>query len=202
MAKPKVRIFKIHHKHEEEHAHGVWKVAFADFVTGMMAFFLLLWILNIAAEQNSSGFSIFYAPNNLSTALSGMGERDLGRDNTATQGQRISSRAISREVTTIPSFGQKSSTATTGVLIDQSSSIETGNNFMDNNTPIKTIDGKKRSQILQSIINRGRLSSRRFLISSRCSCIVGSPGRVGTSHFTASSRNVTQSSELKFSNFQ
>ena len=28
------------------HAGGAWKVAYADFVTAMMAFFLLLWLLN------------------------------------------------------------------------------------------------------------------------------------------------------------
>jgi chemotaxis protein MotB len=30
---------------------GSWKVAYADFVTAMMAFFLLMWLLNMTSAQ-------------------------------------------------------------------------------------------------------------------------------------------------------
>ncbi|PKP19410.1 MAG: motility protein MotB, partial [Bacteroidetes bacterium HGW-Bacteroidetes-21] len=30
---------------------GSWKVAYADFVTAMMAFFLLMWLLNMTSQQ-------------------------------------------------------------------------------------------------------------------------------------------------------
>ena len=33
------------------HHGGAWKVAYADFVTAMMAFFLLLWLLNVVTSQ-------------------------------------------------------------------------------------------------------------------------------------------------------
>ena len=33
------------------HHGGAWKVAYADFVTAMMAFFLLMWLLNATTEQ-------------------------------------------------------------------------------------------------------------------------------------------------------
>ena len=36
--------------HDGHHG-GAWKVAYADFMTAMMAFFLLLWILSSADEQ-------------------------------------------------------------------------------------------------------------------------------------------------------
>ena len=38
-------------------AGGSWKVAYADFVTAMMAFFLLMWILNMAPKENLSGLA-------------------------------------------------------------------------------------------------------------------------------------------------
>ena len=37
-----------------------WKVAYADFVTAMMAFFLLMWILNAATEETKAGLSDYF----------------------------------------------------------------------------------------------------------------------------------------------
>jgi chemotaxis protein MotB len=33
------------------HHGGAWKVAYADFVTAMMAFFLLLWLISSASDE-------------------------------------------------------------------------------------------------------------------------------------------------------
>lgn len=41
---------------------GAWKVAYADFVTAMMAFFLLLWLLNVTTESNKQGISNYFEP--------------------------------------------------------------------------------------------------------------------------------------------
>ena len=41
---------------------GAWKVAYADFVTAMMAFFLLLWLLNVVTESNKQGISNYFEP--------------------------------------------------------------------------------------------------------------------------------------------
>ena len=40
---------------------GAWKVAYADFVTAMMAFFLLLWILNMTPPETKAGLAAFFA---------------------------------------------------------------------------------------------------------------------------------------------
>ena len=37
------------------HHGGAWKVAYADFVTAMMAFFLLLWMLNVTTSPTKAG---------------------------------------------------------------------------------------------------------------------------------------------------
>ncbi|MFN7710438.1 MAG: flagellar motor protein MotB [Holosporales bacterium] len=44
------------------HHGGAWKVAYADFVTAMMAFFLLLWILNSTTEEQRRGLSQYFGP--------------------------------------------------------------------------------------------------------------------------------------------
>ena len=42
---------------DQGHHGGAWKVAYADFVTAMMAFFLLLWLLNATTEEQKMGIS-------------------------------------------------------------------------------------------------------------------------------------------------
>ena len=43
------------------HHGGAWKVAYADFVTAMMAFFLLLWLLNAVTEEQKKGIAAYSA---------------------------------------------------------------------------------------------------------------------------------------------
>ena len=52
---------------------GAWKVAYADFVTAMMAFFLLLWLLSAVTEEQLTGISNFFAPTMASKSESGAG---------------------------------------------------------------------------------------------------------------------------------
>lgn len=44
------------------HHGGAWKVAYADFVTAMMAFFLLMWLLNATTEEQKQGIADYFAP--------------------------------------------------------------------------------------------------------------------------------------------
>jgi chemotaxis protein MotB len=56
------------------HHSGAWKVAYADFVTAMMAFFLLMWLLNATTEAQKRGLADYFTPtisNNRATAGSG-----------------------------------------------------------------------------------------------------------------------------------
>jgi chemotaxis protein MotB len=60
---------------EGGHHGGAWKVAYADFVTAMMAFFLLMWLLNATTEDQRKGLADYFSPNNLmSHASSGTGQ--------------------------------------------------------------------------------------------------------------------------------
>jgi len=44
---------------------GAWKVAYADFVTAMMAFFLLLWLLNASTDEQKQGISDYFEPESI-----------------------------------------------------------------------------------------------------------------------------------------
>lgn len=44
---------------------GAWKVAYADFVTALMAFFLLMWLLNATTEDQRKGLADYFSPTNL-----------------------------------------------------------------------------------------------------------------------------------------
>ena len=59
---------------------GAWKVAYADFVTAMMAFFLLMWLLNATTEEQRKGLADYFSPNSvLSHNSSGTGQPFGGR---------------------------------------------------------------------------------------------------------------------------
>jgi chemotaxis protein MotB len=49
-----------HGAHEAHHG-GAWKVAYADFVTAMMAFFLLMWLLGATTEDQRKGIADYFA---------------------------------------------------------------------------------------------------------------------------------------------
>lgn len=42
---------------------GSWKIAYADFVTAMMAFFMLMWLINVTSEEQRKGIADYFAPN-------------------------------------------------------------------------------------------------------------------------------------------
>ncbi len=68
-----VTIIKRVKKGGHGHHGGAWKVAYADFVTAMMAFFLLLWLLNAVTEQQLNGVAEYFTPIAASTRESGAG---------------------------------------------------------------------------------------------------------------------------------
>lgn len=60
---PKVIVRKIYiDNHDDAHHGGSWKVAYADFVTAMMAFFLLMWLLGATDEKQRKALADYFAP--------------------------------------------------------------------------------------------------------------------------------------------
>ncbi len=62
------------------HHGGAWKVAYADFVTAMMAFFLLMWLLNATTEKQRKGLADYFSPSIPLSRISGGGNGAFSGD--------------------------------------------------------------------------------------------------------------------------
>lgn len=60
------------------HHGGAWKVAYADFVTAMMAFFMLMWLLNATTESQRKGLADYFSPSIPIARISGGGDGAFG----------------------------------------------------------------------------------------------------------------------------
>jgi chemotaxis protein MotB len=67
---PVIIIRKVAHGRHGHHG-GAWKVAYADFVTAMMAFFLVMWLVNTSPQVKSSIASYFREPGIFQTTSGG-----------------------------------------------------------------------------------------------------------------------------------
>lgn len=66
-------IIKKVKKNKHAHHGGAWKIAYADFVTAMMAFFLLMWLINMTTAEQKQGLADYFSPQSVSTTTSGAG---------------------------------------------------------------------------------------------------------------------------------
>ncbi len=78
------------------HHGGAWKVAYADFVTAMMAFFLLLWLLNVTTKEQKEGIADYFDPNpKISVAESGangmLGGLSMSKEGAMVEDQKVMS---------------------------------------------------------------------------------------------------------------
>jgi len=65
------------------HHGGAWKVAYADFVTAMMAFFLMLWLLGSTTEEQRKGIADYFTPSTALRNISGGGDSMFGNEDLA-----------------------------------------------------------------------------------------------------------------------
>ena len=77
------------------HHGGAWKIAYADFVTAMMAFFLLMWLVSATTEEQRLGIADYFAPTVASESLSGSGAVLGGRSVTEQGAQSSGSVVVS-----------------------------------------------------------------------------------------------------------
>ena len=92
------------------HHGGAWKVAYADFVTAMMAFFLLMWLLNVTTKDQKKGIAEFFdpSPQVVSSTTSGAGGV-MGGISVSTEGARMTDKQpITPPDQTAPSMPAKS----------------------------------------------------------------------------------------------
>ena len=68
------------------HHGGAWKVAYADFVTAMMAFFLLMWLLGATTEKQRKGLADYFTPTLVQMKMDSAGSSGLfGGDSLTTK---------------------------------------------------------------------------------------------------------------------
>ncbi|MBY0519145.1 MAG: OmpA family protein [Sphingomonas sp.] len=129
---PKIIVKKIYVEGHGGHHGGAWKVAYADFVTAMMAFFLLMWLLGATTEKQRKSIADYFAPNLVnfrassagSTGLFG-GESITDLDNYPHKAQQTGTRSL-----TIPvdaKGGAKVGTGDKGSLKSQSAAEDRKN---------------------------------------------------------------------------
>ena len=103
------------------HHGGAWKVAYADFVTAMMAFFLLMWLINTTSPEQKKGIADYFAPASVSETTSGaggiLGGTALGDDGTKNAGSQSIIEQTSPKAPNTQDTG--STTAKTGSAADQ-----------------------------------------------------------------------------------
>lgn len=69
------------------HHGGAWKVAYADFVTAMMAFFMLMWLLNATTEKQRKGIADYFNPSIPINRISGGGDGAFGGESVFSEDQ-------------------------------------------------------------------------------------------------------------------
>jgi chemotaxis protein MotB len=63
-------IIKRHEEEEHEHHSSAWKVAHADFMTAMMAFFLIMWLINVTDSETRKAIANYFNPVDLAASVS------------------------------------------------------------------------------------------------------------------------------------
>ena len=73
---PKFIVKKRLYEGDGGHHGGVWKIAYADFMTAMMAFFLVMWLINTASKEKITKLANYFNPVKLTDRNPGKGVRD------------------------------------------------------------------------------------------------------------------------------
>lgn len=90
------------------HHGGSWKVAYADFVTAMMAFFLLLWLISATTDEQKKGIADYFAPTVAARTSSGSGGI-LGGRTIETEGAMVANKQSPSVTVVLEDPGQSES---------------------------------------------------------------------------------------------
>ena len=119
---PKIVIVKkiIDGGHGGHHG-GAWKVAYADFVTAMMAFFLLLWLLGATTEKQRKGIADYFAPTLIDKKVLGLGGSGVLGGESILSNNKLGPKAAAAPIASIgipmrEAGGQRSGTGDKGSL--------------------------------------------------------------------------------------
>ncbi len=100
--KGEIIIIKRHGGHGGGHHGGAWKIAYADFMTAMMAFFLVMWLVNAANSETKAAVASYFNPIKMTDAKPA--KRGHSKANKDAEGEEQSDK--SKEVGDSPSTGE------------------------------------------------------------------------------------------------
>ncbi|MES2095191.1 MAG: flagellar motor protein MotB [Pseudomonadota bacterium] len=133
---PKIIYKKIYIEGHGGHHGGAWKVAYADFVTAMMAFFLLLWILGATTEKQRKSIADYFAPTLVQLKENSAGSNGIfggssitDRDNYPNRAGQTGTRSMTIPVGT--TGGNQVGSGEKGSLKNQALTSEDKKNFED-----------------------------------------------------------------------
>jgi chemotaxis protein MotB len=131
------------------HHGGAWKVAYADFVTAMMAFFLLLWLLNVTTDEQKNAISNYFDPTHpkVSEANSGAGGV-LGGLSMAPQGAMATT---VQPITTPPASS-----------VNKRSSSQKDDNTMNNNNVSRKAIEKAKAELRREELERFKEAEKKI----------------------------------------
>ncbi len=140
-------IKKIKKVHGHGHHGGSWKIAYADFVTAMMAFFLLMWLLNSTSDEQKRGIANYFDP-------MAIGKRNGGNQGVM-GGLAIQTNEGSMDVTN--SFIQVKPTPPTE---QGAGGHESGEDKSNEQNKIKGNDGREKNPTQEEIIAQAEINSK------------------------------------------
>lgn len=78
------------HEEDEHGSHGLWKIAYADFMTALMAFFLVMWLVNAANKKTLQQVATYFNPMRMSDQItSEKGLNDLSGQDKPSEGKGL-----------------------------------------------------------------------------------------------------------------
>ncbi|UZK65306.1 flagellar motor protein MotB [Sphingomonas sp. M1-B02] len=126
---PRIIVKKIYIEGHGGHHGGAWKVAYADFVTAMMAFFLLMWLLGATTEKQRKALADYFAPTLIEFKQNSAGSNGLlggdalnAKDNYPTKASGAGTRSMTIPIGGVG--GNDVGTGDKGSLKDQSKLTE------------------------------------------------------------------------------
>ncbi|MDO7841514.1 flagellar motor protein MotB [Sphingomonas immobilis] len=131
---PKIIYKKVYIEGHGGHHGGAWKVAYADFVTAMMAFFLLMWLLGATSEKQRKSIADYFSPTLVQLKQNSAGSNGFfgGDSITAKDNYPHGSGQTGTRSMTIPvdaTGGPQVGTGNQGSLKNKSSMMEDSKNF-------------------------------------------------------------------------
>jgi chemotaxis protein MotB len=131
---PKIIYKKIYIEGHGGHHGGAWKVAYADFVTAMMAFFLLMWLLGATNEKQRKALADYFSPTLVEMKQNSAGSNGIfggdsitARDNYPHGAKQTGTRSMTIPVDAIG--GTQVGTGQTGSLKNKEIAAQDAKNF-------------------------------------------------------------------------